>query len=58
MLAAMAAVTARPTEFPNWLTSLKTPPASDWTSGGKASEITRLETVKRTRKECFSSVLL
>lgn len=46
--AAIAAVTARPTLFPNWATSLKTPPASDWTSGGKESDMTRLDAVKST----------
>lgn len=48
--AEMAPVIARPTELPNWVTSLKTPPASDCRSAGKASEITRFEMVKSTRK--------
>lgn len=46
--AAMAAVTARPTEFPNCDTSLNTPPASDCVSTGNASEMTMFDTVKRT----------
>ena len=46
--AAMAEVMAKPTEFPNCEASLNTPPARDCTSGGKASEITRLETVNST----------
>lgn len=48
--AAMAAVTARPTEFPICDASLKTPPANDCVSAGKASEMMRFDTVKRT--EC------
>lgn len=43
----MAAVTARPTALPIWPTSAKTPPARDWRSAGKASEMMRFETVKR-----------
>jgi len=46
--AAIAAVTASPTEFPNCATSLKTPPARDCKSAGNASDITRFEAVKRT----------
>ncbi|KAI0403554.1 hypothetical protein F4802DRAFT_598948 [Xylaria palmicola] len=42
---AMAAVTASPTAFPNCATSLKAPLATDWTSCGKASEMTMLDTV-------------
>lgn len=46
--AAMAAVTANPTELPNCDTSLNTPPANDCVSTGNASEMTMLDTVKRT----------
>lgn len=46
--AAMAAVTARPTEFPNCDTSLKTPPARDCVSTGNASDMMRFDTVKST----------
>lgn len=45
---AMTAVTARPTEFPNCATSLTTPPARDWSSMGKASDMRRLEMLNRT----------
>lgn len=46
--AAIAAVTARPTELPNCATTLNTPPARDCVSGGKASEMTRFETLNST----------
>lgn len=46
--AAMVAVIARPTELPNCATALKTLPARDCSSVGKASDMTRLQTLKRT----------
>lgn len=49
---AMTAMIARPTEFPNWPISLKTPPASDWRSDGNASEITRFDIVNNAARTC------